>query len=351
MKQVLRGFAVALLVMGGCALWQPASASAADGFNIITSPLPIKLATAPGKTVETEMRIKNQGSQAETIKVGLMKFGATGENGQPDLFDLSPKDTYASWVHFSPAEFVAEPNVWKTVKVTIDVPPEASLGYYLAITFSRATQVKQKNVSSVKGAVATLVLLDTKTGNEKHQLQLLNFSASHGFYEYLPAQFTIKLRNTGNIYISPVGNIFIQRSNKPVDTLDFNAAGGSVLPASNRVFTVPWSNGFPVFKDRLVNGKPDPGKNGQPKQDLKWDFTHLNKLRIGRYTAKVLVVYDNGKQDVPLEAAVNFWVIPWKILLGMLVIVVLLGYGLFSLARSAARKTRGGVSKYRRGKK
>lgn len=329
---------------------QAAVAPPKEGFNIITSPLPIKLSTSPGKTVETELRMKNQNSQPEVIKVGLMKFGATGETGQPNLFDITPKDTYASWVHFSPETFVAEPGVWKTVKVTINVPSDAELGYYLAVTFSRANQSKEKNASAYKGSVATLILLDVNSANAKRELQLVSFKSSHGLYEYLPATFNIKLHNKGNIYLSPVGNIFINRGGKAVDTLNFNDAGGSVLPKSNRVFVVKWTQGFPVFKDRLVNGKPVPTSHGLA-QDLKWDIKDISKFRIGRYSAKLLVVYDNGKQDVPMESTLNFWVIPWKIILIVLAIVSLLGYGLYSITRSAVKKTKGGVGKIRRGKR
>lgn len=324
---------------------------AAEGFNIITSPLPIKLSTQPGKTVEAELRMKNQGTEPETIKVGLMKFAASGDTGEPDLFDLTSKDTYASWVHFSPAEFTAEPGVWKTVKMTIDVPTDASLGYYLAVTFARASQSKDPKVTSVKGAVATLVLLDARTGNEKRQLKLASFSATRGLYEYLPAEFKIKVRNSGNIYLSPGGNIFIQRGNKTIDTIDFNAAGGSVLPDSSRLFTVPWTNGFPVYKDRLVGGKPVPGSDGRTEQSLKWDFTQANKLRIGRYNAKLLVVYNDGTRDVPVEAVVSFWVMPWKLLLLLLAILLLIGLGIFSFVRSALGKTKRSIGRYRRDKR
>lgn len=331
----------------------PAQALAAEapkqGFNIITSPLPIKLTAKPGQKVETELRMKNRGTEPENIKVGLMKFGATGENGQPNLFDLTPKDTYASWVSFSPSEFVAEPNVWKSVKMTINVPQDAELGYYLAVTFSRASQAGEKNATSYKGAVATLVLLDAG-GNAKRDMELLSFSSKHGLYEYLPATFDIKLRNKGNIYISPTGNIFIERGGKVVDTLNFNEAGGSVLPDSNRVFQVKWERGFPVFQDKIENGKPVPGKNGLV-QELKWDIKNISEFRIGKYTAKLLVVYDNGTQDVPLESELSFWVVPWKILLLVLIIVGLLGYGAYSFMRSAVYKTKGGVGKIRRGKK
>lgn len=351
MRAKIRGVTTGLLLAVVMVLAGGTSAQAADGFNIITSPLPIKLSTPPGKTVQTELRMKNQGTEPERIKVGLMKFAASGDTGEPDLFDLTTKDTYASWVNFSPAEFTAEPGVWKNVKMTIDVPPEASLGYYLAVTFSRASQTKDPKATSVRGAVATLVLLDARTGDEKRELKLVSFSATRGLYEYLPAEFKIKVRNSGNIYLAPVGNIFIQRGGKSVDTLNFNAAGGSVLPDSSRLFTVPWKNGFPAYQDRIVDGKPVPGGNGRPQQTIKWDFTKANTLRVGRYTAKLLVVYDNGKQDVPVQAEVSFWVIPWKMLLLLLVIVALIGFGIFTFVRTAIRKTKRGVGGYRRGRR
>lgn len=354
MKRIFWGLTCLVLcvAMSSSALTPTASAATtpSEGFNIITSPLPIKLMTKPGQTVETELRMKNQGSQPETIKVGLMKFGATGDTGQPNLFDITSKDTYASWVHFSPSQFVAEPGVWKSVKMTINVPNDAALGYYLAVTFSRASQQSDSKAATYKGAVATLVLLDVDSANAKRQIQLVSFESTHGLYEYLPATFNIKVRNEGNIFLSPSGNIFISQRGKTVDTLNVNEAGGSVLPKSNRVFVVKWNNGFPVFEDKIVNGKPVPGKHGL-EQSLKWDGKNIGKFRIGRYNAKLLMVYDNGKQDVPIEATLNFWVIPWKILLVVIAILALLGYGLYNVLKSTYSKTKGGVSKIRRAKK
>jgi hypothetical protein len=345
MKRLFWGLSGLLLLCTIFPLGQVASAaSSKEGFNIVTSPLPIKLKTEPGKTIETELRLNNQSSQPERIKVGLMKFGASGDTGQPNLFDLKPSDTYVSWVHFSPSEFTAQPNVWTSVKMTINVPQNAGLGYYMAVTFSRASQAKEKATASLKGAVATLVLLDVHSPNEKRSLAINSFTTDHGLYEYLPTKLNVKLHNNGNIYLTGSGNIFVQRGGKTVSTLDFNAAGGSVLPGSNRVFTVPWSDGFPYFKERIENGKP------VNKYDLKWDFTKLNRFRIGRYTAKLLVVYDNGKQDVPLEATLNFWVLPWKLMLVGLAILALVGYAVFSLVRSLLGRTKRGAHKFRRGR-
>jgi hypothetical protein len=352
MRRLLRGFSVlALLLLTAAALASPDVKAAEEGFNVLTSPLPVKLVTQPGKTVTTDLRIKNLANKPQPIKVGLMKFGASGDTGQPNLFELTPKDTYASWVHFSPKEFVAQPNVWNTVTMTINVPPDAALGYYLAVTFSPSSVVGNKDATTFKGSTATLVLLDVSSGNEKRDLNLLDFSTDHKLYEYLPVNFNVKLRNTGNIYLPPSGNIFIMRGDTTIETLEFNAAGGSVLPQSNRIFKEPWKKGFPVFRDRLVDGKPVTDSNGGLKQDLKWDFTKANKFRFGKYTAKLLVVYDDGQKDVPLESVLTFWVIPWKLLVVFLLVLGLIGFGVFTLLRSSFRRAKQGTGKLRRARR
>jgi hypothetical protein len=355
MRRTVFGGIVSLVVIAaGLSLIGVPKASAAvpsEGFNIITSPLPIKLSTSPSKTVQTELRFKNQGDQPEGIKIGLMRFGASGEDGAPDLYDLSAKDAYTSWVTFSPSQLVAQPNVWNTVTMTIKVPANADLGYYLAVTFSPATTTDQKGAANLKGSAATLVLLNVNTGDEKRALDLVEFTTDKGLYEYLPASFSIKLRNNGNIYIAPTGDLFLLHNGKQIGALDFNDAGGSVLPQTNRIFHINWSDGFPVYKERLVDDKPIYDHHNKPEADLKWDFTQVNKLRIGRYTAKILVVYDDGKEDVPLEASVNFWVLPWKVILGLLVLVAVIGIGIFSFVRGVVRKGRSRTGGMRRGKR
>ncbi|MDL2363063.1 MAG: hypothetical protein QFB86_01625 [Patescibacteria group bacterium] len=349
MKKSLRGLCSLLVLAFALMLFAPSLAYAAEGFNVITSPLPIKINTSPGKTIETELRIKNQGTLAEGIKVGLMKFKGNSKTGKADLLDLSKQDQYASWVHFTPNQFLAQPGVWNTVKMRIDVPETASLGYYLAVTFSPASVPGGRNVTTLKGSAATLVLLDVKGANEKRVISIDDFTANHKVYEYLPATFDVKVKNSGNIYIAPAGNIFITKGSKHVDTLDFNLIGGSVLPNSTRSFAVPWKNGFPSFHDRLVNGKPVADKKGFYVQDLKYNFGDANKFRFGKYTAKLLVAYDDGQRDVPLESTVTFWVIPWKLMLGGLAILTLVGFGLYSALRGTFRSAKQKTAKRRNG--
>lgn len=317
-----------------------AASSSQNGFNLTTSPTPVLLKTAPGSTVTTTLRVINTGQQTEHLKVGLMKFGASGDTGRPDLYDRGPNDTYFDWVSFSPASFDAPIGQWQDVKMTIKVPKTASLGYYYAVTFQRANDPTNTKSTSVIGATATLVLLDTKTGNENFDVKIDKFTSDHGFYQYLPATFNVRVHNTGNIFLAPTGNIFIKRGDHTIATLDVNPYQGNVLPNSYRVFSAEWKDGFPQYVDKQANGKPVLTKSGAPDRDLHWNFSQLSKLRFGKYTAQALVVYNDGNRDVPLQATVSFWVIPWTFIFGILLVVALVVAGIWTILRGTWRKAR-----------
>jgi hypothetical protein len=249
-----------------------------------------------------------------------MKFRSSGDEGRPELLDKGPLDDYFDWVSFSPSKFEAPPDQWITVKMTIAVPPTAGLGYYYAVTFSRSVdQISEEN-ATVVGKTASLILLDVKSPNQKPSLKLTSFHTSRKLFEYLPTNFDLKINNNGNIHLSPVGNIFISRGSKQVATLSVNSAGGNILPDSNRIFTTEWNDGFPIYTPKVSDDKPVTDKNGQPVRQLKWNFDQISKLRFGKYTAHLVMVYNDGERDVPLEATVQFWVIPWRLIL-MIVLV------------------------------
>jgi hypothetical protein len=82
-------------------------------------------------------------------------------------------------------------------------------------------------------------------------------------------------------------------------------------------------------------------KQAKPVQELKYDFSQASKLRFGKYTAKLVVVYDDGKHDVPTESSVTFWVLPWKIMSVGAILLLILGFGVFVIIRNILRKARG----------
>lgn len=317
------------------------AAAAEGGFNITTSPLPVELTVKPGGTVSTDLRVQNSGTSTVKIKVSLLKFKSSGTTGKPLLLKPQPGDTFLSWVSFSQDSFVAQPGVWNDIKMTIKTPASAAYGYYYAVVFSQDTSAlppATPDTGRLTGAAATLVLLNVQAAGEKPQLQITAFTASRKLYEYLPASFNITVRNRGNIHVAPSGDIFISRDHRhDIAVIKVNEAQGNILPNSNRVFQSSWDSGFPVFVTKRDHGQIISDKHGQPVQQLQWNFAHANSLRFGHYYAHLLLTYDNGSQDVPLEAEVAFWVIPWKILLAITLLAVILVLGFWSFGRSMLR--------------
>lgn len=305
-----------------------ASAAPVSELRLSNSGQAISLVANPGTTVTTDIRIRNEGTEAETLKTGLMKFGAKGEEGQPALMEREGGDVYFDWATISPSEFVIQPNEYKTVRMTIDVPKEAAFAYYYAVTFSRSSDEKPAKGQAVKGSIATLVLLEANVPGAKRELQVVEFVSEKKLYEFLPATFKVKIRNTGNVHAIPHGDLTINQGDKELARMQLNPQAGYILPQSNRVFTVTWDDGFPRYTAKEENGKILVSDDGKAQQQLETDWSKAGKFRFGEYTANLLMVYDDGTRDVPVENAVKFHVIPWKILLAVILVAALIIYAI-----------------------
>lgn len=307
---------------------QPIQAAAA-GINLEISPLVVDLSASPGSTVTSDLRVRNNGASTEHLKTSLMKFKAEGDNGTPVLLDRQSGDDYFDWVSFSPSSFDAPTGVWQNIKMTVNLPKTAAFGYYYAVVFSRASaEPVKKGAANISGSTATLILLDAKVPNAKRSLQLDNFKANHSTYEFLPVKLSYKLHNDGNVHLRPFGNIIITKDGKQVATIDANSSSGNILPQSNRIYEATWKDGFPSYGPKMINGVGVTEK-GKAVQELKWDPTKFGQLRFGRYTAKLVMAYDDGKTDVPLEATLSFWVIPWRIIGATLLLLLVFGSGMY----------------------
>lgn len=302
--------------------------SAPGGIDLSVSPPFVSLITDPGKEVGSEFAITNNNNFREYLKITIAKYESSG--GEVVLSDIKEGDEFASWISFSENEFTVDPGERKTVKFTLSPPEEARLGYYYAIIVSRIQEDANPNASAlISGSPAVSVLLNVTSPNAKREIQLADFTTDKFFYEYLPAQFQITVKNTGNIHVVPVGDIFIDSTRmKEVSNILVNEGRGNVLPNSERTFTVAWDDAFVRRVPKLdESGTVITDKDGNTVYKAEFNFQKADKFRIGKYTANLILVYDNGERDIPLEAQVSFWVVPWKILIliGVIVIFAFLG--------------------------
>jgi hypothetical protein len=311
------------------------------GIHITLSPVYINITTNPGLPASTEFKVTNNNNIREYFKLSLIKFKAdeTGANILP--MDIDSTDEFAKWIRFSENEFIVEPNETKTIHFTISPPKDAALGYYYGIQIGRIKEKKPgQHEAVVKGSAILPVLLEVRSPNARKELSIVDFSTSAPMYEYLPSEFNVKIKNLGNIHVVPFGDIFIdQDSKKGIASIQFNEGRSNILPDSTRTFTNKWNDGFPL---RVPKQKPDGSyvtdKNGKVEYETKWDISKINSFRIGKYTAHLVMVYNDGKRDVPLEAVVSFWVFPWKIMLGGFILALLVLLGIKSMITSIFRR-------------
>ena len=314
-----------LVFIGSISALSANAQTPAANYDVTVSPVFFDLTENPGDTISTKVRIRNNTTSPLPIK--LQVEAMTGDaNGNLVLRNTSP-DNSISWIKFANNNtFVAKPLEWTDVPFTITIPKDAAYGYYFAITFTQDnTSPLAKTGAKITGAAAVPILLDVRKPGAKADAKILQFTTSNYINEYLPIDFTIKVSNTGNIHVRPVGNIFISNGvDNNIATLDVNSTQGTIIPNTNKTFNVSWDDGFIVREPVMVNGQVKLDKNGQPVTTLQINWNKLTSFRIGKYTANLLLVFDNGTRDVPLETKVSFWVIPWKVILIMLVALIVI---------------------------
>jgi hypothetical protein len=313
------------VLLSGSAL--AATSAVNQSSSLTTSPVVVDLTARPGAPISTTLQVENNSSTSDTINLKLEEFKAFGDNGQAQIYKPPANDPSIGWVHFSKNNFVAVPGVFQQVTMTIDLPKDAAFGYYYAVIVNPNTTVHTKNNDSVKGSNAIFVLVDASTGGEERKLEASSFVSVKKVYTFLPATFNIKVRNVGNIFAVPTGDVYISRglAGKTIDSLPINTGAGNVLPQSDRIFSVEWTDGFPVYSEKKIDNQVVTGSNGKPETSLDWNLSSsISKFRIGKYYAHLALVYNDGATDIPVNAVVSFWVIPWTLILELIVAIVVI---------------------------
>jgi hypothetical protein len=308
------------------------------GYDVTISPIFFDLSADPGSAITNKIRFRNNTTNPLPIKLGVQKISAD-LNGNITL-NTDKNDTSLAWITFSEDSFVAKPLEWTEIPFTINIPKDAAYGYYWTITFNQdKTSPLSRSGVSLTGAAAVPVLLNVNKPGAKIQGKLNSFLTDANFYEYPPVKFSINFINTGNVHIRPKGSIFIKDwLGRQLAILNVNPEQSAILPNSQRSFQSAWDEGFITVEPKLQYGQPKLDKNGKPETELKIRWDKILDLRIGRYTATMLMVLSTPQRDIPYQAETSFFVFPWKVILIALVFVLFAGVGFYSTFRNFAKR-------------
>lgn len=322
-------FALAVVLSLASLPVQAASVPKGD-FSLEVSPSPLVAEVKPGESKTLELKIHNASLATEQLKIQARGFTTAHPSGDISITPTTPPDL-AQWISFSHPTFSLKPGEWFTQKISINLPEDAGFSYPFIAVVSRADSPEQTDGgATIQGSIAVFTLINVDKPGATRRIALDSFTLDQNFYEYLPATFNLKFKNTGNSIVQPYGNIYVQRPGQestPLAVLPVNETGNYLLPGGTKEVNATWSAGFPHYENSV------PDKDGKTERTLKWNWENISQFRFGRYTAQVVAVYNDGTRDVPVIGAVSFWVIPWRILLGALVVLLVIAYGVWSIIK------------------
>lgn len=294
-----------------------------QNYDVTVSPVFFDLSANPGQTITEKIRIRNNTTAPLPLKVSIKRL-AGDEVGDLTLNEEND-DQSLNWVKFTNKTFVAPALEWSDIPFTIQVPNTAAYGYYFAVTFEQDKESSVAQGASLTGASAVPILLNVRKDGARTQAKIVDFKTGSFISEYLPIDFSVQVENIGNVHIRPHGNIFItDDSGKDIAILDVNQTLANIIPDTKRRFESSWTDGFLVKENVIEDGEIKLDKNGNPVKKLAINWNKLTSFRVGRYTANLLLVFDNGERDVTLDSTISFWVIPYKAIAVILIGVVVL---------------------------
>ena len=292
---------MALLPLSGLQAQEADEPTRGSGQGLEISPPLIELTADPGDRIVTEMSVRNI-TDIDVIASGdVRNFLAQGETGQPRILLGDEEESpfpLAEYVENVP-DLTIEPTEQETAEIVINVPEDASPGGHFGVVRFSGQAVDPSGASSavaLSASIGTLILLNVSGDIEEElsieELLVAQEGEEGGFFESGPFELITRLNNQGNVYLQPSGELEITNLfGQEVASLPFNEGESNILPDSLRRFE-------------------------QTYDDKSFWF--------GRYTVTANLQY--GAEGTIVQESTDFWVIPYKLLGIVLVMLVAVGY-------------------------
>ncbi|MDD2732001.1 MAG: hypothetical protein PHI53_02280 [Candidatus Pacebacteria bacterium] len=260
--------------------------------DFVLGPGKTELLMEPGETAVKEIYVTNRIGKTMDFKIEIEDFKGSRdiENTVVLLGDKKGPYSLKDYIHPEIDSFTLDYGQRLTFKVEISVPQDAQPGgLYGAVIISTDPKPDEsdKGAAGVKiiSRLGSLFFVRVK-GDAEEVGVLKGFSANKNFYEKGPISLQVLFENNGSVYLAPYGIIEIR-----------NILGKKI----DEIVLDPWFSMPDSLRSRIVEWKRD--------------------LLFGRYTATVRV--NRGYGDIIDERSVQFWVLPWKILLIVFAVLVL----------------------------
>lgn len=282
------------------ALWHTVTAlaqSATPSLGLTLSPPTFEITGNPGDTITNTVRLENTNDFPISLAVDRRNFTAQGEEGSVGLTEEATAYSLASWISVSPETTTIPGKTTRSFTYTISIPLNAEPGGHFGSLVFRTIPSAALSGSGAALAqeIGSLILLNV-SGYSIQDARIVDFEPTQSLFEYGPITLSARVENLGNVHVKPSGTVTITNTfGSKVASL--KVEGKNVLPGAIRKLETVWDN--------------------------KWGF--------GRYTATFVMVYGT---DLTQRAAVtNFYVFPYRLVLVIIVIALVIGLVLYKMRK------------------
>lgn len=248
----------------------------------------VELWMDPGDKYTKETMITNRLGQTMDFKVEVSDFKGSRNPEETVVYLEGEKGPYSLKDYIKPeiTEFTLTHGQRMILPVEVSIPSDATPGglygailvsSHPSLTPAQIEKEKAKGQIQLVSRLASLFFIRVR-GDVIEDGFFKELKTNKKYYEKGPIPFELLFENNGNVHLLPYGIIEIYNvSNKKVDEIELNP--WFILPDSLRSREANWEKGF----------------------------------LFGKY--KALASVNRGYQDIIDQKSVEFWVIPWKIIL------------------------------------
>lgn len=283
------------------------------------APPVLSLTANPGDTINTQIQLRDVSTSPLIVSSAINDFAAKGESGEPkidvDNTETSPYSIKA-WVKAFPQLNMKSQETQK-LPVVINVPKNAAPGgYWGVVRFTASPPGIDGQGVSLAASLGSLVFIRVN-GDAKESMSIEQFYASEPgkdtpatLFESTPLDFVLRIKNSGTVHEQPVSQVLIKDMfGKDVGAVNLNLDGKNVLPGSIRKFSAPLDKG-----------------------------TLGTRALFGKYTAEITSTYGSGTNKQTVVQKIDFWVIPYRLIVLVIAGLVLLFFILRAVIRNYNRR-------------
>ena len=214
--------------------------------SLLVSPLRLEVSSHPG-VITREVSVKNGDAYSEVI-VNIYK-GDWGLNREGKIL-YYPADSLihscSPWITINPDEFTLAPEEVKDIRITFEIPPETTGGYWSVIFFDGKPPETEEWTPLVRlaGRIGITTYLDI-AGTTFKEAEIVKMKLEES------GELKMEIRNNGNIWIRPKVDCWIMRGEEEIyrDSLKSSV----ILPETNREYTLTFKNIKPLKGDEIVS--------------------------------------------------------------------------------------------------